>query len=242
MPTDTIRRDSRQIPALKERLTVCLRFDQANDFHGKPCDPKHAWDKLAGAGRSGRRVRLTFDGDAVYTISVHDNLWYELREPAAFAHKVGLCPCGLSHDTDTVIELNRGLAAGGGCTGLTADPDGPELPGAGALAPPEPTEASIHAVLREVGAAGPGIGPGTGLLVHRAVAAALMRGWTRGHDDTLTELESQDELDPALYGQLCALFEAAWHHAVPATLDDLPPATSAEARKLAMLAAEVINS
>jgi hypothetical protein len=48
--------------------------------------------------------------------------------------------------------------------------------------------------------------------------------------------------DPEKYGQLCSLFEAAWHHAMPDSLDDLAPLTSTEARKLAMLAIEVISA
>jgi hypothetical protein len=46
---------------------------------------------------------------------------------------------------------------------------------------------------------------------------------------------------PEKYGDLCALFEAAWHHAVPDSLDDLPPVTSPEARRLALLATEAVN-
>jgi len=49
------------------------------------------------------------------------------------------------------------------------------------------------------------------------------------------------QMDPERYGQICALFEAAWHHAVPESLDDLPPMTSKEARRLAMLATEVMG-
>ena len=41
--------------------------------------------------------------------------------------------------------------------------------------------------------------------------------------------------EPDGYGKLCALFEAAWHHDVPESLEDLAPMTSTEARKLAML-------
>jgi hypothetical protein len=51
-----------------------------------------------------------------------------------------------------------------------------------------------------------------------------------------------DGIDPEKYGDLCSLFEAAWHHAVPESLDDLPPVTSKEARALAMLAEQVMNS
>lgn len=46
---------------------------------------------------------------------------------------------------------------------------------------------------------------------------------------------------PEQYGQLCALFEAAWHHTVPDSLDDLAPVTSPDARKLAMLATEAMK-
>lgn len=49
------------------------------------------------------------------------------------------------------------------------------------------------------------------------------------------------KLNPEVYGQLCALFEAAWHHAVPSSLDDLPLVTSTEARKLANLATEALG-
>lgn len=43
------------------------------------------------------------------------------------------------------------------------------------------------------------------------------------------------------YGDLCALFEAAWHHDIPDTLDELAPVTSKEARKLALMATEVMS-
>lgn len=42
------------------------------------------------------------------------------------------------------------------------------------------------------------------------------------------------------YALMCNLFEAAWHHAVPESLDDLPPVTSKEARALALLAGQVM--
>lgn len=78
MPSDTIPRNSRQIPGLRERLTVCKRYDADNQYTGQPVDPKHAWEKLL--GDQTRRSRLSFDGDGVYTIHVHGRLWYELRE------------------------------------------------------------------------------------------------------------------------------------------------------------------
>jgi hypothetical protein len=43
------------------------------------------------------------------------------------------------------------------------------------------------------------------------------------------------------YGQMCALFDAAWRHVVPESLDDLAPMTSKEARALALLAEKVMN-
>lgn len=46
---------------------------------------------------------------------------------------------------------------------------------------------------------------------------------------------------PEQYGVLCGLFEAAWHHEVPGSLDDVAPVTSREARRLATLAVEVMT-
>jgi hypothetical protein len=45
----------------------------------------------------------------------------------------------------------------------------------------------------------------------------------------------------AQYADLCALFEAAWHHAVPESLDELAPVTSKEARSLATLAIKAMT-
>ncbi|HEY3650470.1 MAG TPA: toxin-antitoxin system HicB family antitoxin [Streptosporangiaceae bacterium] len=50
----------------------------------------------------------------------------------------------------------------------------------------------------------------------------------------------KDDTSAEQYAQMCALFEAAWHHAVPESLDDLPPVTSKEARALALLAEQVL--
>jgi hypothetical protein len=50
----------------------------------------------------------------------------------------------------------------------------------------------------------------------------------------------KDDISAEQYSQMCALFEAAWHHAVPESLDDLPPVTSKEARALALLAEQVM--
>ena len=68
-----------------------------------------------------------------------------------------------------------------------------------ALAPPEPTAASITAVLEEAG-----INPlavGADALVRTVVAAALKRGYVRGHEDTLAELSGDDEPDPDYPGR-----------------------------------------
>jgi hypothetical protein len=48
-------------------------------------------------------------------------------------------------------------------------------------------------------------------------------------------------VDPEKYTLLCNLFEAAWHHDVPETLNDLAPVTSKEARALALLATEALS-
>lgn len=53
-------------------------------------------------------------------------------------------------------------------------------------------------------------------------------------------LALKDDTSAEQYAQMCALFEAAWHHAVPESLDDLPPLTSKEARALALLAEKVM--
>ena len=53
-------------------------------------------------------------------------------------------------------------------------------------------------------------------------------------------LALKEDASAEQYAQMCALFEAAWHHAVPESLDDLPPLTSKEARALALLAEQVM--
>ena len=50
----------------------------------------------------------------------------------------------------------------------------------------------------------------------------------------------KDDGSAEQYALMCNLFEAAWHHTVPESLDDLPPVTSTEARKLANLAGQVM--
>ena len=64
---------------------------------------------------------------------------------------------------------------------------------------------------------------------------------TRTPMNTIITERLSVEMDPGKYGQLCNLFEAAWHHDVPESLDDLPSLTSTEARKLAMLATEAVG-
>jgi hypothetical protein len=65
----------------------------------------------------------------------------------------------------------------------------------------------------------------------------------RSMTEIITSSLSQryDGIDPEKYGDLCALFEAAWHHVTPESLDGLPSVTSEEARKLATLAEQVMN-
>jgi hypothetical protein len=98
---DTIPRNSRLIPGLQDRLTVCTRFDADNQYRGQSADPKHAWEKLA--GDKTRRARLTFDGDSVYTITVHSRLWYELREAE---------PGRLTTDSRRRVRATEGSRAG----------------------------------------------------------------------------------------------------------------------------------
>ena len=59
--------------------------------------------------------------------------------------------------------------------------------------------------------------------------------------DELRRGLQEETVNAAQYGDLCALFEAAWHHTVPESLDDLAPVTSPDARKLAMLATEAMK-
>lgn len=158
----TIRKNSSQLPDLKERLTVCTRYDSDNQFQGRPCDPAWAWDKLPG-----RRSRLTSDGDGTHTIHVHENLWYELREPEPAA----------APDEGAVGDVKFRFPGG---TKVTVDPDGTVLDGPDTPAPPEPTEASVRAVLDAAGY--PGL-PSDRSAVRDVITEALRRGWLRGWQD-----------------------------------------------------------
>jgi hypothetical protein len=74
--TRTISRSAtRQIAELQGRLTECRAYTLENGFHGQPIDPTRAWEALGWY----RNARLTDKGDGTYTVSVHSNLWYELR-------------------------------------------------------------------------------------------------------------------------------------------------------------------
>lgn len=156
---------TRTIAGLKERLTVCTRYDTANYYRGAPTDPEHAWAKLPG-----KRVTLTANTDAsVYTIHVHENLWYELREPEAAAPP----------DEGAVGDVTFKFPGG---SKVTVDPDGVVLDGPDTPSPPEPTDASIRAVLDAVAKA-TGLTPVGETTTRFIVAAALKRGWLRGWQD-----------------------------------------------------------
>lgn len=49
------------------------------------------------------------------------------------------------------------------------------------------------------------------------------------------------EITASQYMTLCNLFESAWHHTVPGTLEDVLPFTSTEARQLSNLAVEALG-
>jgi hypothetical protein len=73
----TIPKNARKIGQLKEELTDCRVYSLSNQFIGKPCGPEWAWKAL----QTGLRAKLTTSGQGVYTVRVHDNLWYELTTP-----------------------------------------------------------------------------------------------------------------------------------------------------------------
>jgi hypothetical protein len=70
------RNSTRKIVAIRKRATVCTVKSLSNDFIGRFCEPGYAWDEL---------YRYPFARLIEYadhwTIQVHGNLWYELREP-----------------------------------------------------------------------------------------------------------------------------------------------------------------
>jgi hypothetical protein len=73
----TIPRNARRVADLRDRLTQCRVFKPGNQYAGEHCAPAYAWEAL----HRSARARLTDSGDGTYVISVHDRLWYELREP-----------------------------------------------------------------------------------------------------------------------------------------------------------------
>jgi hypothetical protein len=73
------RRATRQIADLKERLTDCQVLSLRHDFKRTPCDPAWAWAELY----KYHQARLSVNAaGTIWTIHIHGNLWYELREPA----------------------------------------------------------------------------------------------------------------------------------------------------------------
>ena len=73
------RNHRRRIADVKARSLVCHVYRLDNDFHAEQVDPAYAWDMLDRY----RSARLTVDeinGSPAWTIRVHSNLWYELRE------------------------------------------------------------------------------------------------------------------------------------------------------------------
>src|SRR5438045_2463091 len=76
MTTTIPRNATRQIADLKKRLTRCRVLTLDNYFLGADTDPANAWAAL-----ERHRARLTVNSDGtVWTVQVHSNCWYELRE------------------------------------------------------------------------------------------------------------------------------------------------------------------
>lgn len=71
------RNHTRKIAAIKALNLQCRCFSLRNNFAGVECEPQYAWDELARYDFA----RL-WDSQAgnVWTVYVHGNLWYELRE------------------------------------------------------------------------------------------------------------------------------------------------------------------
>jgi hypothetical protein len=97
----------------------------------------------------------------------------------------------------------------------------------------------MEGVLEAAGPVGYRLDPGLMAQVH---LAALMEclGAITGRVADVVDADPL-EVDPGRYADLCHLFEAAWHHQVPATVEDAPPTTSTEARRLANLATAVMR-
>jgi hypothetical protein len=75
MATTIPKNATRQITDLTQRLTRCRVYTLGNHFLGSDVDPSAAWDALARPG-----ARLADHGTGTWTVRVHDNCWYELRE------------------------------------------------------------------------------------------------------------------------------------------------------------------
>lgn len=76
MPTIS-RAATRKIAAIRSKTLVCVVHSLRNDFRGRDCDPVYAWDDLG----KYHHARLTVnDAGDTWTVQVHGNLWYELRE------------------------------------------------------------------------------------------------------------------------------------------------------------------
>jgi hypothetical protein len=71
------RNHTRKIAEIKAKQLTCRVYDLRSNFVGKDCDPEFAWEELARFHFA--RLTVNSDGD-VWTVRVHGNLWYELRE------------------------------------------------------------------------------------------------------------------------------------------------------------------
>lgn len=72
----TIPKNSKRIAELESTITKCTVYTLDNYFRGKDVEPRWAWKAL----RDGLRTKLTDNGSGTYTVHVHSNCWYELRQ------------------------------------------------------------------------------------------------------------------------------------------------------------------
>lgn len=71
------RNHTRRIAEIKAKKLACRVYSLRNDFIGRDCEPFFAWDDLD----KFHSARLWEDSDGQgWTVRVHGNLWYELRE------------------------------------------------------------------------------------------------------------------------------------------------------------------
>lgn len=68
---------TRQIAAIKTKKLTCHVYSLSHNFIPQDCDPEVAWGELDTYRFA--RLWVSSDGD-VWTVRVHGNLWYELRE------------------------------------------------------------------------------------------------------------------------------------------------------------------